>query len=276
MHHDCSSVKTACFLWTKQDKITTAVIQDNKEIAIMSKRNSRLQPAEDAKSYIQSSRDKPGFIERYIDTNKGRGVFASQPVDPGAFVLEYRGQLISVEECQSRHYTEIESTFLFEFEWQNHHWCIDASKEDGSLGRLVNDNGKSPNCIMKKIIVDGKPHLCLFAVRKIEIGEEIDYNYGDSKWPWRKKVKNKKAPAVVIGTSPIHHPSHKDSKTDDASSKVENKQTPTLAVETDISPIDHPTCEDSNKDDPSTQVIKQCTHLVTYFLCSPVLCVILI
>jgi len=43
---------------------------------------------------------------------------------------------------------------------------------------------------MKKIIVDNKPHLCLFSLKKIEIGDEIDYNYGDSKWPWRSKVRN--------------------------------------------------------------------------------------
>lgn len=67
-------------------------------------------------------------------------------------------------------------------------FSLDASEEDGSLGRLVNDNHKNPNCVMKKIIVDDKPHLCLFSLKKIEIGDEIDYNYGDSKWPWRSKV----------------------------------------------------------------------------------------
>lgn len=65
---------------------------------------------------------------------------------------------------------------------------LDASKEDESLGRLVNDNNKNPNCVMKKIIVDNKPHLYLFAIKKIEIGSEIEYNYRDSKWPWRRKV----------------------------------------------------------------------------------------
>lgn len=68
------------------------------------------------------------------------------------------------------------------------YFSIDASKEDGTLGRLINDNHKSPNCTMKKIIVNDTPHLCLFAVKKIEIGSEIEYNYGDSQWPWRKKV----------------------------------------------------------------------------------------
>lgn len=68
-------------------------------------------------------------------------------------------------------------------------FSVDASREDGSLGRLVNDNHKSPNCIMKKVIVNGRPHLCLFAVKNIQAGTEIDYNYGDSKWPWRNKVR---------------------------------------------------------------------------------------
>ncbi|KAK1784194.1 hypothetical protein P4O66_003972 [Electrophorus voltai] len=66
--------------------------------------------------------------------------------------------------------------------------CIDATREDDTLGHLVNDEHKGPNCRMKKIIVQGKPHLCLFAIRDIMPGEEITYDYGGSDWPWRKKV----------------------------------------------------------------------------------------
>lgn len=29
---------------------------------------------------------------------------------------------------------------------------------------------------------------CLFAIKQIKTGDEIDYNYGDSNWPWREKV----------------------------------------------------------------------------------------
>lgn len=67
-------------------------------------------------------------------------------------------------------------------------YSIDASKEDGTLGRLANDNHRNPNCKVKKIIVKGRPHLCLFAVKEIFPGEEITYNYGDSSWPWRTMV----------------------------------------------------------------------------------------
>lgn len=65
---------------------------------------------------------------------------------------------------------------------------IDATQEDGSLGRLVNDEHRHPNCKMKLVMAEGKPHLCLFALRNIQIGEEITYDYGGKDWPWRKQV----------------------------------------------------------------------------------------
>ncbi len=43
---------------------------------------------------------------------------------------------------------------------------------------------------MKRIVVEGKPHLCLFAARNIIPGEELTYDYGGSDWPWRKVWQN--------------------------------------------------------------------------------------
>jgi len=65
---------------------------------------------------------------------------------------------------------------------------IDASDEDGSFGRLVNDDHISPNTKMKKIIVDHVPRLCLIATQQINPGDEIAYDYGDGDYPWRKEV----------------------------------------------------------------------------------------
>ena len=65
---------------------------------------------------------------------------------------------------------------------------IDASREDGSLGRLVNDEHRRPNCKMKRIDVNGNPHLCLFALDDIQEGEEITYDYGSEDCPWRTQV----------------------------------------------------------------------------------------
>lgn len=38
----------------------------------MFKRKARKKPADEAKYYIQSSKDKPGLIERFIDDHKGK------------------------------------------------------------------------------------------------------------------------------------------------------------------------------------------------------------
>lgn len=42
----------------------------------MFKRKKRIRPADDATSYIQSSRDKPGLMERFIDCNKGTDMYS--------------------------------------------------------------------------------------------------------------------------------------------------------------------------------------------------------
>ena len=66
---------------------------------------------------------------------------------------------------------------------------IDATFDDGSIARLLNDENKRPNAVMKLIELDGKPHLCLFALDNIASGTEIRYNYGLGSYPWRLKVR---------------------------------------------------------------------------------------
>nr|XP_046274081.1 uncharacterized protein LOC124074833 isoform X2 [Scatophagus argus] len=144
-------------------------------------------PEQDALEHIKARRDKPFLVEMFIDPVKGRGVFTWESIEPSTFVVEYRGNIIPQKETREKTCGDTLNNFLFDFSWSGTNWRIDASKEDGTLGRLVNDDHKSPNCKMKKIVCKGKPHLCLFAVKKISPGEEITYNYGDSLYPWRSK-----------------------------------------------------------------------------------------
>ena len=39
---------------------------------------------------------------------------------------------------------------------------------------------------MRKILVDDEPRLCLFAIRDLEVGEELEYDYGKGQHAWRK------------------------------------------------------------------------------------------
>lgn len=52
----------------------------------------------------------------------------------------------------------------------------------------MNDEHRHPNCKMKKIEVNGNPHLCLFALNDVKEGEEITYDYGGDDCPWRTQV----------------------------------------------------------------------------------------
>ncbi|XP_048826657.1 uncharacterized protein LOC125704732 isoform X2 [Brienomyrus brachyistius] len=157
-------------------------------------RSRKLSPKQEAAYFISACKDKDGLYVKYINSYKGRGVYSRFHFERGDFLLEYRGQLISRHECESRQkiYHDALKVFMFEFYFNGKLFCIDAARDDGSLGRLVNDDHVSPNSKMKKITISGKPHLCLFATRSISPGEEITYNYGDSDWPWRCKVATEK------------------------------------------------------------------------------------
>ena len=65
---------------------------------------------------------------------------------------------------------------------------IDGTHSDG-LGRLCNDEHRRPNAKMKKVVNNNQVSLCLFALRDINIGDEIRYDYGpdDGKMFWRHR-----------------------------------------------------------------------------------------
>ncbi|XP_063353720.1 histone-lysine N-methyltransferase EHMT2-like [Pelmatolapia mariae] len=167
-------------------------------------RRRRIPPREDAVCHVSAGRNKLGLDIHYINAFKGRGIFTTVPFQKGDFLLEYRGKLITKDECERRHrvYHDSLKVFMFEFKFDGKLWCVDASQEDGSLGRLVNDNHISPSAKMKILNINGKPHLCLFASRDISPGEEIDYNYGDSDWPWRCKTETSQIQKTVSCLKP--------------------------------------------------------------------------
>ena len=57
-------------------------------------------------------------------------------------------------------------------------------------GRLINHSRKNSNCQPKVFVVRDQPRLILVALRDIEIGEELYYDYGERRkdiveaFPW--------------------------------------------------------------------------------------------
>uniref|UniRef100_A0AAX7VL28 SET domain-containing protein n=3 Tax=Astatotilapia calliptera TaxID=8154 RepID=A0AAX7VL28_ASTCA len=183
----------------------------------------RTTPLQDAINHILARRDKNSMLEiKFINSVKGRGIFTLANFKQGDFVVEYRGELIDATEAEHRRnlYPSACSVFMFDFIWKQKTLCIDGALEDGSFGRLVNDEHRTPNCRMKLIEAEGKPHLCLFALKEIAAGSEITYDYGGKEWPWRKKLKIASIPsgqqcvAEPIAHDVEHHVISTDSFTD--------------------------------------------------------------
>lgn len=56
---------------------------------------------------------------------------------------------------------------------------VDATKESGRVGRLINHSRSAPNAITRVQEVDAVPRLFLFASKEIKKGEEVLFDYGD-------------------------------------------------------------------------------------------------
>ena len=61
---------------------------------------------------------------------------------------------------------------------------IDAANTD-CLAKWINDD-KRANCVIKKLMIDRSPHLCIFALKDLSLDEELRYDYGTAGLPWQK------------------------------------------------------------------------------------------
>ncbi|XP_075215284.1 SET domain containing 8 [Lycorma delicatula] len=121
-------------------------------------------------------------LEVRIFEGKGRGVVATRVFCKGEFVVEYAGELISLDEAKKREqmYAHDQNTgcYMYYFTHKNIHFCVDATPESDRLGRLVN-HSRFGNLITKTVVVEDQPHLVLIAKEDIRPGDEITYDYGD-------------------------------------------------------------------------------------------------
>lgn len=126
---------------------------------------------------------------------KGRAVFATRRFQKGEYVVEYHGDLLQITDAKKREaeYAQNPATgcYMYYFQYLCKTYCVDATKETGRMGRLIN-HSKNGNCQTKLHDINGVPHLILVASRNIDQGEELLYDYGDrskasiAAHPWLK------------------------------------------------------------------------------------------
>ncbi len=97
----------------------------------------------------------------------GLGLFATKKIRRADYIATYRGRRISTEEAQRRE--ERGARYMFEV---NKRWTIDGTPR-WNLARYINHSCE-PNA--KPVGRNGG--IVIVALRRIEPGEEITYNYG--------------------------------------------------------------------------------------------------
>jgi hypothetical protein len=111
------------------------------------------------------SSNKPYRVGR---SRTGLGLFATKPIKKGAKIVRYFGPLL---DCRKKKDDAIENKYLFEL---NGRWTIDGSVRK-NVARYINHACK-PNA--ESDVNARKRKVVIRAIKKIEPGDEINYDYG--------------------------------------------------------------------------------------------------
>jgi hypothetical protein len=111
------------------------------------------------------SSNKPYRIGR---SRTGLGLFATKPIKKGARIVRYFGPLL---DSRNKKHDDIENKYLFEL---NGRWTIDGSVRK-NVARYIN-HACRPNA--ESDVSARKRKVVIRAIKNIEPGEEINYDYG--------------------------------------------------------------------------------------------------
>lgn len=111
------------------------------------------------------SSSKPYRIGR---SRTGLGLFATKPIKKGAKIIRYVGPML---DCNKKKDDAVENKYLFQI---NNRWTIDGSVRK-NIARYINHACK-PNA--ESDVSSSKRKVVIRAIKNIEPGEEINYDYG--------------------------------------------------------------------------------------------------
>ena len=114
---------------------------------------------------------------------KGKGLFSNKKIFKGQFVCEYSGQIKIKENYIDNDDPYFYLKTLLEKPSKTHTYKMSLSKflyidanESRHIGKYIN-HSCDPNCQTERWNVCGKWKIGIFAIKNIEIGEEISFNY---------------------------------------------------------------------------------------------------
>ncbi|XP_046367810.2 N-lysine methyltransferase KMT5A-like [Haliotis rufescens] len=171
MYRLCILVTASFTIWNKDECMALTVAEHTR------------QQIKEARAAIRRSDMSPSYLRiTHLGQPIGRGIVADKDFGPGDYITYYHGKY-----CVEK---PIIDEYTFELPCDGRTFWIDASQDDGSYGRLLNDEWRFPNAMARLIFVDGRPHVAYFAHRFIKTGQEIRFNYNyNSDFPWRQASK---------------------------------------------------------------------------------------
>jgi hypothetical protein len=111
------------------------------------------------------------------------GLFALEVIEKDDMVIEYVGEIVRqvVADIREKRYEKmgIGSSYMFRL---NSKHIIDATKK-GNLARFIN-HSCDPNCSARIINANDEKKVVIYALKRIEIGEEVTYDY---KFPFEEE-----------------------------------------------------------------------------------------
>ena len=167
----------------------------------MAFKSRRISPNEMAKDFVLTRKD-PGWLEKFwVSETVGWGLKTKKSLMKGDFIIEYRGVLLKDSVFEVDGSNDL-TTYIYEFRHESKSWTIDATHNE-SLGKFINDSKYFANGVMKKLLIADLPRLCLFALKNIDVNEEIRYCYGEAEFPWHSQELNLKK---MLTSPPLHVP----------------------------------------------------------------------
>merc|ERR1719210_2773224 len=88
-------------------------------------------------------------------------------------ILEYSGELISMTTAKREALYTMDinaGCYMFYFNWKSINYCVDATKETGRYGRLINHSKKYANICPIVGFGNGKPRIIFVAMKNIKRG----------------------------------------------------------------------------------------------------------
>jgi hypothetical protein len=117
-------------------------------------------------------------LKAFLTDSCGWGVKTKEKIRKGQFVIEYVGEILSDAECEKRMWAakarHERNFYMMEISSDK---VIDA-RHKANLARLINSSCQ-PNCKAQKCVDSGtgEVRVGIFAIRDIEVNEELNYNY---------------------------------------------------------------------------------------------------